>query len=235
MRLIVIIALISVGLSLSAQEIMSLITKHNFINFGEKKLKIPTSVKMSVVIKIKDEQVPATIWIRDNFSYKIEINKPGETTYQILNPMGYNIYSDRQRISENKDIKSPEYQRYQFLIQMNPLINIQSMKRENAMIEFRGDEPVDEIPHATVMLRTLGTDLAHTYYLNRSDMQLSKIKITNSDMDDNAETFYYKNYQKTKEGYAYPSEFSTFFGLATVKSIEFNVKISESEFQPKHQ
>ncbi|MFN5848885.1 MAG: hypothetical protein ACK43K_10365 [Chitinophagales bacterium] len=235
-----------------SQEAHQMISMYKMKLFDEKKLTPFLSVKMTLEISTKDGKFPATLWLMENMIYKLEMQEKNGKSIEFIDPSKYLLFSSDMKEKKQSEANSELHFRKKIWLNFYPFLH---NKAESPITEVQlgmdmnggvsvatatVDEPTKPVQEeADLSIKKYVqflpfNDMSHSFYYDMKNSMVSKI-----------ETRYFENgiekkevviYGKTllsPQGYHYPESFTTVFGEATVKSIQFNPKINSSELEVK--
>lgn len=250
-KTIIFFCLTCAALNMLAQEYQDMVNKYRAQLMDGKNLKPVQSIKMIVDIKTPEGPMPATIWLLDNMSYKLEMKGKKGKSIEYVGQEGYKALSEDAKIKNMEPVGSELHMRKKILLHFYPFLHLidgQPMKFIPFGEHFSGampqpamagmnpeSAPVEEAPDPSLLRYAQilpMNEMHHIFYLDIRDMQIAKIETKYmQDGVEKTEVYSYKNYMRTPEGHSYPSTFTTIFGEAKVKSIQFNPKLSFQEFE----
>lgn len=225
---------------MQAQEAQLMIPKYRFKLYEEKKLKPVTTVKMDLEINTPEGKFPATLWLIDNMAYKLEMKETKGKSIEHIDQSGYKLMTATGKQKENAPANSEVHFRKKIWLNFYPFLHLTS---EFPTQEIRSESEIggavmvatvassveppkveEQNPAEKKYMQMLGfNDMKHIFYFNMMSMSISKIvTIYYSNGEEKRDEVLFKKIVQSPEGYYYPSEFTTVFGEATVKSIQFN-------------
>lgn len=221
------------GGKIDAQSIDQVLDKSKMVLFDQNKLKPFSSVRITVDIQTDKGKFPATILLLEGMKYKLEMTTPKGVYTRAMDMLEYSVFDPEMKISEQFQRQTPEYFSNNHLLYFYPIMGLSQRNNSESIVEFRGEAMEDNMIYTTMLQRMLGSEMIKTFYYNFVNGELHKIVIAQNEIElegNNKLALLYKKYTKSKEGYIYPSTFTTPLGEATVKTIEFNAKLTEKEF-----
>lgn len=230
---------------LFTQDASGIIEKYKYKLFDEKKLKPFNTVRVNLEITTEDGKFPATLLLQENMIYKLEMKGKESVSIEYIDQNQYkllNTADKTKKIIEN----SPELHiRKKIWLNFYPLIHhslefpIQNMANGMEMIVMpvvqTPEEPENINPGIKKFIQLLHINEArHVFYFDVNPMELKEI-ITryNVNGEEKKDVFRFGNLKRSTEGYLYPEKFTTVFGEAVVKSIQFNPRLLPSELEIK--
>jgi len=224
-----------------AQDAQQMISKYRFKLYEEKKLKPVFTVKMELEINTPDGKFPATLWLMENMAYKLEMKEPKGNSIEYLDASAYKLMSANGKQKEFAQASSEVHFRKKIWLNLYPFLHlkeefsIQEIQSEHdlgggvvmsAAVATSMDPPaaIEQNPAEKKYMQMLGfNDMKHIFYFNMLSMNLSKIvTIYYSNGEEKKDEVVFKKIVRSPEGFYYASEFTSVFGEASVKSIQFN-------------
>lgn len=239
----IVLALVLFANPFHAQEAKQMIQMYKTKLFEEKNLKPFSTVKMSLEITTADGKFPATLTIMENMSYKLEVQFKKGKSIEFIDPSKYLLVPANEKEKLHSDANAELYFRRKFLLNFYPFLHNKpefpfqelhtGMDMSGGVIVSAITAPttIEEDPTIKKYSQFLQfNNMAHTFHFDMKEMNLVKIE-TRYYVDgmENVEVKKYAKFKQSPEGYTYPLEFTTVFGEATVKSIQFNPKLTQTD------
>lgn len=234
-----------------AQDAKDFISKHRFKLMEEKPLKPIQSVKLNLEIETKDGKFPATLWILENMIYKLEMVEPKGKSIEFIDQQSYKLISASGKEKQIGETNSELHFRKKLWLNFYPLLSSREdapMKMLEPGMDMNGnmsitapvlavDAPPSEDldPSLKKIVQPLPfNDMAHIFLIDMKTMHLVRVETRYyQEGQEKFDKVVYGPYAKSPEGYSYPTTFTTAFGKATVKSIQFNQKLNPADLEVK--
>ena len=236
--------------SIQAQEARPTIDLYKFKLFEEKRLVPFSIVKMNLEIETKEGKFPATLCLMENMVYKLEMQTKKTKSIEFVDNTKYLLLTSEADGKKHAEANSELYFRKKYLLNFYPFLHD---KPEYPMKEIQlGTEmmngveaavastepmppPVEEVEDPAIkkfIQILLLNEVVRKFYLNIKTMEIVKLETQYYDNGSmKKELILYGKSIRSPEGYLYPSKFTTVFGEATVKSIQFNPKTTASDLK----
>jgi hypothetical protein len=239
----IVLSLILFTHPIHAQEAQQAINMYKFKLFHEKRLKPFNMVKMSLEISTAEGKFPATLTVIENMAYKLEVQFKKGKSIEFIDLNKYLLMSANEKEKQYSEANAELYFRKKLLLNFYPFLHdkpefpfmeIQQGIVANslgAVVDASTEAQAPVMPEDPTIRKYVQflqfNNMSHTYHLDMKEMNLVKIE-TRYYLDDkeNIEVKKYTKFKQSAEGYSYPSEFTTVFGDATVKSIQFDPKLT---------
>jgi len=198
---------------------------------GEQKMQSILSMEMDLVITTPKGDVPAKIKLKNGMAYRFEIGDKTAKNIKIINQRGLFEINPSKNDKSVKGVETLEYEAQKGMTYLYELLGYKMQGKEDKL-EFMGSDKLDGLPVYVFKIRTENPELYTIYYLDEVKRSIIKKTIfypTNEGAKEITTT--YSKYLKSNYGVMYPSEFSTEYGMAKVKSIKFNSEINDKEFE----
>lgn len=251
MKLIIciVLTLILFAHPLHAQEASQMIQMYKFKLFDEKKLKPFSSVKMNLEITTPEGKLPATLLLMENMVYKLEVQFKKGKSIEFIDLSKYLLLSTNEKEKQHSEANTELYFRKKYLLNFYPFLHDKPefpFQELQPGMDMSGGIAIATVATATTIapaaeelqdpsIKKYGqflqfNNMSHTFHFDIKEMAIVKIE-TKYYVDgiENNEARKYAKFKRSTEGYSYPSEFTTVFGEATVKSIQFNPKLTPSD------
>lgn len=242
----ILLSLILFAHSLHAQEASPMVQMYKFKLFEEKKLKPFSAVKMNLEITTAEGKFPATLTLVENMAYKLEVQFKKGKSIEFIDPSKYLILSTNDKEKQHSEANTELYFRKKYLLNFYPFLHDKPefpFQELQPGMDMSGGIAISTAATATTIapavvelhdpsIKKYGqflpyNNMSHTFHFDMKEMAIVKIE-TKYYVDgiENNEVRKYAKFNRSAEGYSYPSEFTTVFGEATVKSIQFNPKLT---------
>jgi hypothetical protein len=236
--------------NIQAQDVQQMVSKCKYKLYEEKKLRPVNTVKMELEITTADGKFPATLWLMDNMVYKLEMKEHKGASFEFIDQNSYKLLSANGKLKEQALANTETHFRKKIWLNFYPFLNLRDefptkeIQSEADMgggvsvsIAVIGAEPPQAVPQnpgEKIYMQMLGFgDIRHVFYFNMLTMNINKINtLYYVNGEEKKDEVLYKKIVQSPEGYYYPSEFTTTFGAASVKSIQFNKLIKPEELEP---
>ncbi len=235
-----------------AQEARQMISMYKTKLFDEKKLARFLSVKMTLEISTKDGKFPATLWLMENKTYKLEMQEKNGKSIEFIDPSKYLLFSSERKEKKQSEANSELHLRKKIWLNFYPFLHDKAespISEVQLGMDMNGgvsvavatvDEPTKAVqeevdPSIKKYIQFLPfNNMSHSFYFDIKNRMVSKIETRYFDngIEKNEVVIYGKTIL-SPQGYYYSESFTTVFGEAIVKSIQFNPKINSSELDVK--
>ena len=214
-----------------AQDMNSVFPKHVMLLGGDRKISKVRTLVIDLEIQTAQGTLPAKIKIINEIGYKLEMTQKNTRYFEIVSSEGYSIYNPVTNAKEIHRPESKEYKVRQFLTKIFPLKDYNNPAFKSNL-EINGKEEIEGKPCFVYKMMLDGPETYNLYYIDEVTFQIVKVKsiYTNEKGESKEFEYGYSNFQKAKDGSYYPLSISTPFGIATVKSYQFDEPVGGNEF-----
>jgi hypothetical protein len=106
-----------------AQEARQMISMYKTKLFDEKKLSPFLSVKMTLEISTKDGKFPATLWLMENMTYKLEMQEKNGKSIEFIDPSKYLLFSSDMKEKKQSETNSEVHFRKKIWLNFYPFLH----------------------------------------------------------------------------------------------------------------
>jgi hypothetical protein len=227
-------------IGLQAQSLREILNKKQVISIQDKDKRVQKNIHfltMELVITTPKGEVPARLIIMENYGYKLYLISKTNKSAEILNQTGYYRLGETGKMEKESSLHTQEYIAKKIFLKTNEMEEYLRIDFQQNGIEIMGTMDANNMPSHSFKIRYENPMISSDLFFDMENLNLIK-KTINFQAEDGTPiseeyTYSYKN--TAKELLSYPSEFSTCFGLAKVKSVSENTEINPNEFDQNYQ